>query len=926
MYRFLLGQMLMMLVCVLPVSATTMTKDNITVTLDASRGITISVDGVQFSRYSEFYVMKADWSRQYFGYGHQVSTTVSGGTMTSTLTGNNNEFSGTQKIEILTNHKVRMTMTGTQTSGEDAVMQLIQMSINPEWFAGRPYSATFSNGTSGSGTISATPTGSNVVLFDKMQTLSVDSQIGNVNIACSGTFPFRVLDYRQNTWNAETMKFMVGNYVTLPSGTAFTTTVEIDLPTVTAPTNEKTLTSITAENSHVMKARDARRIVPTPKSVVWHDGSLLLSSSTSVGVTSQNETAFMNALRTNLLDRTERKIGVRMSATPPYTPGTIQLVLNPHLNYPRPEQYGVNITNSSAVLESATTAGLVCAVQTFDQMLDAPTKSVACAQVNDWPSMPLRAIQYFTGHGTYARDIQVKMMRQILGSLKVNTLLYECEYLNWASVPELRSPSSWRMELDDVKAVIAAAAEQFVEIVPLVNSFGHSEWLLRDRPDLADNPNTLYTYDATNPEVYTVVGKIYDECIELFHPQRIHIGHDEISTGGEFPYKEAGKAIGGHELVVRDTNYWVKYLRDRGVGTWAWADMFLYRGESPGAANAESQAMADDYRSRIDKDLLMINWDYSATTPDKFVGLDILTASGFDTLSGTWDTPTNIRNFAAATANASTTNPGKTLGMVQTTWAGFNFDQSSYVNCRHQYECYAAAAEEMWTGGATDLSSFDYSEIFARQMGENRLSDNSYGGFYCPLYTPSTDYLPSLVKVLPSNWKTLGDWVGRVYSPLPADSGAEPGVVMSAVFHPESAGGQVGYSKLTVPIGLTADTVLFTGATTIPAADNLQIATVTVQYVDKTTRQIPIRVGVETANCSCPTGTLDRQVSPSGGNDADGNPILYHSYIWTNPYPSKPITKMEITTSYTTSGWYLRDITGLRAGAVPVGMTEWVLE
>jgi len=258
--------------------------------------------------------------------------------------------------------------------------------------------------------------------------------------------------------------------------------------------------------------------------------------------------------------------------------------------------------------------------------------------------------------------------------------------------------------------------------------------------------------------------------------------------------------------------------------------------------------------------------------------------------------------------------------------AGFNFDQSSYVNCRHQYECYAAAAEEMWTGGATDLSTFDYSEIFARQMGENRLSDNSYGGFYCPLYTPSTDYLPSLVKVLPSNWKTLGDWVGRVYSPLPADSGAEPGVVMSAVFHPESAGGQVGYSKLTVPIGLTADTVLFTGTTTIPAADNLQIATVTVQYVDKTTHQIPIRVGVETANYSCPTGTLDRQVSPSGGNDADGNPILYHSYIWTNPYPSKPIMKMEITTSYTTSGWYLRDITGLRAGAVPVGMTEWVLE
>ena len=477
------------------------------------------------------------------------------------------------------------------------------------------------------------------------------------------------------------------------------------------------------------------------------------------------------------------------------------------------------------------------------------------------------------------------------------------------------------MDIPLVRDVIAEAARQYVEIVPLVNSFGHCEWFLRYHMELADNPSSNYVYDSTNPATYSLMGKVYDECIALFKPRQFHIGHDEIWYNGTGPYKPAAQAIGKYNLILNDTKYWVNFLSARGLRTWAWADMFLGPGESPSARNAASVTEAQNYRAALPKSLVMINWDYSPTDPENFVGLNILANAGFPTLSGTWDTPANITNFAKATADANADN-AKTFGMVQTTWAGFNFDASSYANCRGQYEAYVAAAEQMWTGGTSDLTALDYPGIFARQMGELLLSDQACGGFYIPVSTPASAYQPSNIDILPTNWQTAGLYLDRFIAPPPSN-GEQPGVVMADMFHKPDANGQRGYTSLTIPVNnMKAVKLVFIGASTTSDATDIEVSRARVIFSDGTAATIQIRGGKETAGMQSVGGSISRQLVQTGGKNNAGLPVNYHAYVWPCVYPDKPITSITLTSYNNGPGYYLRSVSGL-LNPPPAGVWDW---
>ncbi len=894
--------------CLTAVNAATMTKNGMTVTFDSSNGIQINVDKCLFSRHSEFYITP-NWSTFYYGYNQIATTSVSGGTMTSILEGTDGYFSGKQTIELYDDHKMRVTVTGTQTSGTSATIQLLVCSVESGWLAGCDYVLVRTDGTTLTGTISSEPTGMNLSLFDEMKSLTVYSPFGTWKLTYTGTLPCSMRDYRLNYWRTENMQFITGVISTMGSGVPMSSVFEFEFPTLSLEPFERTISETPQKEYCVLKKRSIS-VAPTPKSISWNNQSLPLSSATKVSYSAPpSDTVFMEALRRNLIDRTARKTGITLDETSVYNKAQVRLSLNTSLTNQRPEQYSVTVTDSLAVLEAATTAGLVNAVQTFDQLLDPVGSFVTGATVYDWPSMPLRAIQFFTGRGTGARDIQIRMLQRVLGSLKVNTLLYECEYINWESVPELRH-TTWGMDVSLVKEVIAAAAAQFVEIVPLVNSFGHSEWLLNHFPEYADDPTNRITYDATNPDVYVTVGKVYDECISLFKPLSVHIGHDEIDTYGAYPVKPEAQAIGIHELVMSDTTYWCDFLRARGVRPWAWADMFLYSGETPSAANAESQEAAVDYRTRLPKDLMMVNWDYNAATPADFKGLNILTEAGFDVLAGTWNSTANIENFATAVNEATQTNAGSALGMVQTTWAGFNFTPSTYSSNRSQYELYAAAAEAMWTGGATDMNTFDYSGVFVHQMGENTLQDTPSGGFYCALSTPATDYLPSTVKALPAAWRDRDGWVNRFIAPLPDDPTAEPGIVIAGEGVPMDSSQHRGYSKVTIPIDELVTKLVFIGAATCKDRVGTRIATVRLTYANGYNVTIPIRYGYETYPLTMPYSGVSREAFKAG-TLANGKPLFYHAYVYKNSYSTTPILKMTIESYDAVPGWYLREIIGL---------------
>ncbi|WP_163270538.1 beta-N-acetylhexosaminidase [Chelativorans alearense] len=95
---------------------------------------------------------------------------------------------------------------------------------------------------------------------------------------------------------------------------------------------------------------------------------------------------------------------------------------------------------------------------------------------------------------------------------------------------------------EDVRALVAHAAALHVEVVPEVDIPGHSEAMLVSLPDLVDGQEAPESYfsvqgypnNALNPAIpftYEVLGKVFDEMVQLFPAQYIHIGGDEVADG-----------------------------------------------------------------------------------------------------------------------------------------------------------------------------------------------------------------------------------------------------------------------------------------------------------------------------------------------------------------------------------------------------------
>ena len=94
------------------------------------------------------------------------------------------------------------------------------------------------------------------------------------------------------------------------------------------------------------------------------------------------------------------------------------------------------------------------------------------------------------------------------------------------------------MSKTDLRAELAFARAHYLEPVPLINSVGHMEWLFSDpaRLALAEDPQTPYAANVTNADTYKFLFSLYDEVLDTFHSPVLHIGGDEVTMRGRYPY------------------------------------------------------------------------------------------------------------------------------------------------------------------------------------------------------------------------------------------------------------------------------------------------------------------------------------------------------------------------------------------------------
>lgn len=247
------------------------------------------------------------------------------------------------------------------------------------------------------------------------------------------------------------------------------------------------------------------------------------------------------------------------------------------------EGYRLQVNKTDVVLTAHCPAGIFYGVQTLLQMLPAGIKShalqaanvawaIPCTDITDTPAFPWRGLMLDVSRHWFTKE-EVKRYIDQLAEYKLNVFHWHLtDDQGWRieikTLPRLteagalRAPRVgqwWQRERqlpgeeatyggyytqEDIKEVLAYAAERYVRVIPEIDVPGHSLAALVAYSDLAclkapetiNVGNKFYGEDENtlcvgNEETFRFMDKVLTEVSALFPDEYVHIGGDECFKG-----------------------------------------------------------------------------------------------------------------------------------------------------------------------------------------------------------------------------------------------------------------------------------------------------------------------------------------------------------------------------------------------------------
>lgn len=225
------------------------------------------------------------------------------------------------------------------------------------------------------------------------------------------------------------------------------------------------------------------------------------------------------------------------------------------------ERYTLEVDKRGVTIKGCTKGALFMALQTFEQILigdvcNTKSQKIEHIKIDDKPRFDLRAIMIDPArHFLPVED--VKFFIDQMARFKFNTLqMHLTDDQGWRieikSHPELTSIGAFRNNgkspspdngyytQEDIKEIIAYAAERNIEIIPELDIPGHSVAILTAHPELGCafrqnerkelGSTTNMMLCASNDNVYKIYEDIISEVAVLFPSKKIHLGGDEAAV------------------------------------------------------------------------------------------------------------------------------------------------------------------------------------------------------------------------------------------------------------------------------------------------------------------------------------------------------------------------------------------------------------
>ena len=313
-------------------------------------------------------------------------------------------------------------------------------------------------------------------------------------------------------------------------------------------------------------------IIPLPNKIETTDGFFKITSKTKILVSTETE----NEIAEYTQDLFKTAMGYSLSIHKASKDATRSRALSLNITEEKkslgPEGYELKVSPKSMVIASSTKAGLFYGIQTLRQLLppeiDKPSRvsrrvkwKVPCVKITDKPQFKWRGMHLDVGRHLFSVDF-IKKYLDLIALHKMNTFHWHLtedqgwriEIKKYPKLTEIGSkrsatpiPSN-RRKLDgkpyggfytqkEIKEIVKYAAARFINVVPEIELPGHSVAALASYPHLGCRkiPYKVRTrwgvtkdvYCAGNEEVYTFLENVFQEVLDLFPSEFIHIGGDE---------------------------------------------------------------------------------------------------------------------------------------------------------------------------------------------------------------------------------------------------------------------------------------------------------------------------------------------------------------------------------------------------------------
>ena len=303
------------------------------------------------------------------------------------------------------------------------------------------------------------------------------------------------------------------------------------------------------------------QIIPIPQEIVMgQDGAFTLANGTKVLYPEGNEKMQKNAQF--LADYVKELTGNTLSVEAGTEGKGIILQVTP--NEVQPEGYQLTVSADKVVINGGSEAGVFYGIQTLRKSIPAGqgiNVSLPAVEINDAPRFSYRGAMLDVSRHFFTVD-EVKSFIDMLALHNINRFHWHLsDDQGWRIEikcrPLLTEKSSKRKETvigrnsgkydgiphegfytqEQIKEIIAYAADQHIIIIPEIDMPGHMQGALHAYPELGctGGPYEVWTQwgvsddvlCAGNDEVLKFIEDVLGEVVELFPSEYIHVGGDE---------------------------------------------------------------------------------------------------------------------------------------------------------------------------------------------------------------------------------------------------------------------------------------------------------------------------------------------------------------------------------------------------------------